>query len=149
MSNSVLRRGRSLLPEAFGVAGRDLDDLFDRLFTPNTNGSASQWVAPLAIWEQGDQFHLEVELPGVSDENVDVTFEKGHLKIAVVLEKSKDENRKYLHDERTYGSMTRVISVPDTVDHESITADLKTGILHVQLTKRPELMPKKIEIKTE
>jgi hypothetical protein len=48
---------------------------------------------------------------------------------------------------RGFGKVTRSVSLPDTVDPSTITAELTNGVLHVTITKRPESQPKKIEVK--
>ncbi len=159
MSSSLSRQARSLLPGAFGVAGREMDDLFDRLFQGENGCTSSRLAAPMSVWEEGEHFHVEVELPGFSQDAIDVTFDKGTLSIsgsrelpgkkeAAEGDQAESPRRKYLHNERSYGSFTRNISVPDGVDADSISAQFDAGVLHISLTKKPEVMPKKIEIKS-
>lgn len=138
---------RSLGPN-FGTASREMDDLFNRLFHTNGDSASRQWMSPVSIWEEGDRFHLELEAPGVSADNIDLTFEDGRLKVSVQRMQSDDDSRKYLHNERYWGEFTRTISIPESVDPESIEADYTHGVLHVQFAKRPEVMPRKIEITT-
>ncbi len=144
--NSAL--SRSLGPSTFGVASREMDDLFDRLFHTNGNGNAARaWMPPLTAWEQGEYYYLELDLPGFRDEEIDVTFEEGRLKISASRARDDAEGRNYLHDERWWGEVTRMIAIPDSVDAESIQASYDHGVLRLQCAKRPEVMPKKIEIK--
>lgn len=147
MSNSACRQTRSLLPGAFGFAGREMDELFDRLFT-SENGPGPSVPAPMTIWEENDEFHVEVEMPGVAEDSVDVTFDKGKLTVSARRDAPESEQRKYFLSERRYGELSRVISVPDEVDPESISATFTSGLLHVTLAKRPSELPRKIEIKT-
>ncbi|HBE72033.1 MAG TPA: heat-shock protein Hsp20 [Planctomycetaceae bacterium] len=147
MSNSTCRQTRSLLPGAFGFAGRDMDELFDRLFT-SENGASQSVPAPMTIWEEADQFHVEVEMPGVAEDSVDVTFDKGKLSISARRDAPESNDRKYFLSERRYGELSRVVSVPDEVDPESISATFANGLLNVTLAKRPSELPRKIEIKT-
>ena len=146
--NSTL--SRSLGPSVIGVAGREMEDLFDRLFATNGNGhTARKWVPPISVREEGEHYHLEMDLPGFAGNDIDMTFEESRLKISAKRTRDNTDDRKYLHDERSWGEITRLISVPDSVDPESIQASYEGGVLHVQLAKRPEVMPKKIEIKTK
>lgn len=146
MSNSVTRHSRSLLPGAFGFAGREMDDLFDRLFT-GENGPCRRMTAPVAIWEEEEQFHIEFELPGLTDDNVDVTYDKGKLTVVASRQSPSSDERKYLVNERSFGEVTRTIAVPDEVDPETIEASFANGILSVALAKRPSELPKKIAVK--
>jgi HSP20 family protein len=61
-------------------------------------------------------------------------------------EEHKEEGERYYATERTYGSFARSFSLPDTVDGEHVSADLKEGVLTVNLPKRPEAQPKKISV---
>lgn len=147
MSNPVTRHSRSLLPGALGFAGREMDDLFDRLFT-SENGPYNRIAAPAAIWEEADQFHVEFELPGLTEDNVDVTYDKGKLTVVARRESPGSDERKYVVNERSFGEVTRIIAVPDEVDPETIEANFANGILGITLAKRPSELPKKIAVKS-
>ncbi|GAB5402724.1 MAG: Hsp20/alpha crystallin family protein [Aureliella sp.] len=125
-----------------------MDDLFDRLFT-GENNHHDHVSAPTAIWEEADHFHIEMELPGISEDNVEVTFEKGQLTIAANREAADSTDRKYLVNERSFGKVMRTISVSDEVDPDSIEASFTSGLLHVTLAKRPSELPKKIQVKAQ
>ena len=104
------------------------------------------WHAPASIWEAENTFHIELDAPGVAKEDVELTFDKGTLQIT--LERKLPEgDRTNWHNERGFGKVTRSVSLPDTVDPSTITAELTNGVLHVTITKRPESQPKKIEVK--
>jgi HSP20 family protein len=49
-------------------------------------------------------------------------------------------------DERRYGKVTRTVTLPESIDPESIAGKLTDGVLHVTVAKRPEAQPKRIEI---
>jgi HSP20 family protein len=132
------------LPKSFESVQRDMDTLFDQFFG---NGRTAQaWYAPASLWEDEERFHIELEVPGVEHDGVDLTFEKGVLKITAER-KPSDEKRKYWHQERRYGRVERFVSLPESVDPESIEAELRSGVLHVTLAKKPESQPKKINVK--
>ncbi len=136
-------------PRGRSFPGREMDELFDRLFSPTNAGNATRkWVAPSAIWEEGEDYHIEVELPGVKREALGLTLEDGQLSITAQRDEPTGD-RKYLHNERRTGEMTRVITVPDFVDPDSISADYADGLLHIVLSKRPEVLPKKIDINVQ
>jgi HSP20 family protein len=78
---------------------------------------------------------------------LELTLEKNVLKIGAVR-KAPEGDRTYWHNERGYGRVERTVNLPETVDGESIDAQLKDGILTVKLQKRPESLPKRIEIKS-
>lgn len=129
---------------------REMDQLFDHFFgngNGNGNGSAAAQVfAPASLWEEEGRWCVEVDLPGVKQEDIDITLEKNSLKLTAER-RAPQEERKFWHQERTYGTIERLITLPETVDPNSIEAELKEGVLRLYLAKRPELQPKKIQIK--
>lgn len=98
------------------------------------------------MWEDAGAYHVELDVPGVTRENVDVTFEKGTLRITTERI-APEEQRSGLVDERRYGKVTRTVTLPESIDPESIAAELTSGVLHVTVNKKPEAQPKRIEIK--
>jgi HSP20 family protein len=132
----------------FGSVQREMDQLFDHFFGPNNGGSnvASRWLAPAAMWEEEGHFHVELEIPGVKSEDVDITFEDQALRVKATR-KPVETERKYWHNERAYGEVTRVVNLPETADPDSIEAQLADGVLHLSIAKRPETQPKKISVK--
>ena len=140
---------RWMANQSLGGVQREMDQLLETFFGSANGGSsvASRWAAPAAMWEEAGKFHVEIELPGVKSEDLDITFEENALRVKATRNVATTE-RKYLHNERTYGEVARVISLPDTVDPDSIEANLSEGVLHLAIAKRPETQPKKIVVKT-
>jgi HSP20 family protein len=139
--STTLQKNR--LGQLFPGTLPEFDNLFNHLFRAEEVG---MWRAPASIWEGEDTFHLELDAPGVSKEDVELTFDKGALQVTLER-KAPEGERKYWHNERGYGKITRSVSLPDTVDPNSIAAELTNGVLHVTIAKRPETQPKKIEVK--
>lgn len=150
MSQTVSRpRWVAGLPRTFGGVQREMDQLLDNFFGHANGGSsfAPRLLAPAAMWEAEGKFYVDLELPGVKSEDIDITFENQGLHVKAVR-KPADAERKYWHNERAYGEVTRVINLPDTVDPDSIEAALAEGVLHLSIAKRPETQPKKINVKS-
>jgi len=138
---STLQKNR--VGQLFHGSLPEFDNLFNHFFRAEEVG---MWRAPASIWEADNTFHLELDAPGVAKENVDLTFDKGTLQ--VTLERKLPEgDRTNWHNERGYGKVTRSVSLPDTVNPDSITAELTNGVLHVTIAKNPELQPKRIDVK--
>jgi len=127
-----------------------MDQLFDHFFGGVNGGgngeTATGIFAPASLWEEEGRWCVEVDLPGVKQEDIDVTLEKSALKLTAER-RVPQEDRKFWHQERTYGKIERLITLPETVDPEAIEAELKDGVLRLYLAKRPELQPKKIQVK--
>ena len=143
MVGTLKPRWSVMFPKPFEAMTSEMEQLFDNAF----NGNARGWSAPASLWEEEGRWCVEVDLPGVKLENVDVTLEKNSLRISA--ERTPiDENRKFWHQERAFGHIDRLITLPETVDPEGIEAELKDGVLRLNLTKRPESQPRKISVKT-
>lgn len=136
-------RLQKLFPE--GV--REFDTLLNQVFGGSAiRPLASVWRSPLSVWEADNTLHVEVDLPGVKREDVEITFEKGELTITAER-KTHTENPVHLHNERTYGKVSRSVTLPDTVDPNTIEAALTDGVLRVSIQKLPEAQPRKIEVR--
>ena len=140
MTNTLQKnRLNHLLPAGFP----EFDSLFNH-FVSSDQGTT--WRAPASIWEADSVIHLELDAPGVKQDDVAVTFDKGALQIS--LERNAPESeRTNWHNERGYGKVSRTFGLPETVDPNTITAELTSGVLHVTITKLPEAQPKKIDVK--
>jgi HSP20 family protein len=124
----------------------DFDSFFGQVLGPEGLQAVTGWRAPASIWEANDQFHVELDVPGVALEDIELTVDKGTLKISVER-KEPDRERKYWHNERSFGQVTRSLSLPESADSDAITADLNAGVLHVIVAKVPEAQPKRIDVK--
>jgi HSP20 family protein len=140
----VLRNNSGLAPVAAGPINR-LDSLFDRVFGDDGAFLGQAWSGmPLAMWQDDDHFYVEVELPGVSDGDVEITVHNGMLSIRG--ERKPAEGRRYLYNARSYGRFERVITLPEAVQADDVQATLKDGILSLTLPKSPEAKPRKIAL---
>jgi HSP20 family protein len=147
MNATLKPRWSVAFPRQLDSMSREMDQVFEHFFG-NGNGAerASGWSAPASLWEEEGRWCIEVDLPGVKLENVDITLEKNALRLTAERH-GPEEDRKFYHQERAYGRSERMITLPETVDPEGIEAELKDGVLRISLAKKPELQPKKIQVK--
>ena len=136
-------RLREFMP---GNWGGQFDNLVDQFFGPMSARGIQAYFVPASVWEDSDSYHVEMDVPGVLRENVDLTYEKGTLRITTERS-APNEQRSGLVDERRYGKVTRTVTLPESIDPDSILAVLNDGVLHVTVAKKPEAQPKRIEIK--
>ncbi len=120
----------------------DFEGALDRAFGAYLGG-----YYPAEIWEDGENVYVEVELPGLKIEDVNLSFEDGILRIEG--EKKEVQRDQQVHlSERRYGKFVRTFHLPNVIDAENIQAKFVDGILSITCAKRPEVKPKKIEIKS-
>ena len=110
------------------------------------------WVAMPAmdLVERHEAFEMTAELPGLDEKNIEVNVANGVLTVKGQKEEDKVEKKEDFHlRERRFGSFSRSVRVPDTVDADKIEASFKNGVLKVTLPKKPEAQKpvKKIEVK--
>lgn len=145
---AVLRTYFPLLPESGRPFGR-VDSWFDRMFGENGEGFRSATAAgnfAVSVWGDDDHLHVEAELPGVSDKDVDITVYDGVLTIRA--ERRPEEGRAYLYNGRSFGRFERSIVLPEAVDGDNVEAMLNSGVLRIDLPKHPAARPRKITLKT-
>jgi HSP20 family protein len=132
---------------------RSLQDEMTRLFSGvagdggNEELTTGNWFPKVDIFEDKDHLFLEAELPGMTKDDFDLSFENNvlTLKGERKFEKKADEGN-YHRVERSYGTFTRSFTLPQTVTPEGAKADFENGILHVTLPKREEVKARKIQI---
>lgn len=127
-----------------------LDRLFGETLERGTRGDFDfgSWMPPVDLWEENDKLVLEMELPGLKKDDVEISLENNVLTIKGERKFEKEEKKENFHKiERSYGKFSRSFSLPTTVKPDGIDASLKDGILIVSLPFAEEAKPKKISIK--
>jgi HSP20 family protein len=141
----VLWNDPVLAPMTGGPINR-LASLFDRGLGAGIPFSEAGIGVPMAMWEDDDHIYVEAELPGLIDQDMDITVHDG--KLFIRGERKPEEGRTYLYNGRIFGWFERVITLPGCVATDDVRADLKDGLLSLALPKSPEAKPKKITLKT-
>jgi len=101
------------------------------------------------LTEEGDNFYVRAELPGVKPESLDISVIEGKLLIRGERKiEEEDQQTSYHRREREGGFFRRTISLPLKVDSEKVSANIKNGVLTITLSKSEETKPRKITVKT-
>lgn len=121
-----------------GFFGRPTASFFPTRFA--TLPSAAGFIAPhMDVRETDTALVIEAELPGLAEKDVDLTIADGVLTIkGEKTFEQKDERENYHMAERRYGSFSRALRLPDSVDAEKVAATFEKGVLTVTMPKRPE-----------
>jgi len=120
---------------------------FDDFFTaPTLSGST---LPAVDIRETESDYLMEVELPGLTEKDVEVKLDNNLLTISSALKEETKEEKKngYVLRERRAARFSRSFVLPETVDREKIGAEFKNGVLHLAFPKVPAAKPKTIEVK--
>jgi HSP20 family molecular chaperone IbpA len=100
------------------------------------------------VYETGQAYILEVDLPGVTQESLDISLEKEVLTIKGAREVASYEGYKREYGEYGVGRYERSFSLGEGVEHDKIEAKLENGVLAVTLPKAEEAVARRIEIKS-
>ncbi|MFH0899350.1 MAG: Hsp20/alpha crystallin family protein [Pseudomonadota bacterium] len=102
----------------------------------------------MEVRETKDSFFFRADLPGVKEEDLDISATGNRLTISGRREAdTPEESESYYCCERPYGSFTRSFTLPEGIDLDDTKAELRDGILTVVVPKKPEVQARKIAIK--
>ena len=113
------------------------------------NGGTTQqsWVPPVDVWETENELVYAFDLPGVSEDDLNIEYEDGMLTLTATRERTLERSDdRFFRFERRFGTFTRSIGVPQGVDESKISADFKDGVLEIHVAKPEEVKPRKITI---
>jgi HSP20 family protein len=135
---------------------QDFDRIFDRFFKhPVSTAAGTETlmavVPPIETWVDAEdkEFHLTMPLPGLKPEEININLQGNRLTFSGEQKEEQDKKRKdYLQREFSYGHFQRTITLPDGVEGEKLTAELKDGILEIIAPIAAAALPRKVEIKT-
>jgi HSP20 family protein len=105
------------------------------------------WSPPVDILERGSEVVLKVDLPEVSQEEIDIRVEGSTLIIQGerrLIKDAPEEN--YIQIERPYGTFRRTFNIPRMIQQGEIKASYKDGVLRIVLPRKQETQPKQIVV---
>ena len=149
-----------------------MDDIFENfrremesMFSPLLPYSLSDWRIPIGLEviggervplcdmiDKGDKYQIQVEVPGIEREKINVKATKNSLEITgEQSETTEDKGKNYVYNERSYRSFSRRIPIQEEIVPPKVTAKMSNGILFVDLPKTTPTKPSeevtKVEIK--
>jgi HSP20 family molecular chaperone IbpA len=99
------------------------------------------------IYEVEDQIVIVADVPGVTEDSVEITLEKNVLTINAYVDPAEMSNYSLLHAEYEIGDYQRSFKLSDEIDREKIEATIKDGVLHLYLPKSTAARTRKIDVK--
>ena len=134
----------------------EMDRLLMGVFGPAADGflpAMFRSQPAVNVWEQDDALKIEMELPGVKREQIDISATADELSIKVNCPESAkcpeaaEENVKYHRRERPIGAFSRALRLPVEVDADRVEAELHDGVLTITLPKAAPAKRKRVEVK--
>jgi len=122
---------------------RDFDRLTQQLLG-STNRPA---VMPMDAWREGESFVIELDVPGVSPETIDIDVERNVLTVRAERV-PRNGDWEMLASERAKGAFSRQLVLGDNLDLDRIEADYDAGVLRLVVPVAEKAKPRKIEIGT-
>ena len=112
---------------------RDLLAIQQRLdrFAPAPSG----WIPPIDVHETADEYVITAELPGLGRDDVEIQVLEGRIQISGQRRERNVPCEQYHRVERGHGRFSRGFMLPEPIDVEAVSADLKDGVLTVTLPK--------------
>ena len=131
-------------PATLDELRREFDGAFSSFSQDSRNSDRSR--VPMALWEADDRIVLEFEVPGVSQENLDVQYEAGVLTVSA-NRIAPEQPGTLKHNEHSHGEFLRRVHLDESLDPTSIEADLQNGVLTLSIRRRVEAQPVKVTVR--
>ena len=138
----------------------DLRHSFDQIFDRMLRGSSSTGdrevrtfvaIPPIEVWVDNNEkkYHLSIALPGMDPKDLQIDLQGNNLTVSGE-HKSEAEKKgaNYLEREFSLGRFERLITLPEGIDTEKISAEYNNGVLEISAPLNASALPKRIEIKT-
>ncbi len=118
--------------------------------TMESDRERSSWVPRVDVLEKNGDLVLRVEVPGVTEKDIDLKIDGSRLTISGEKKQIGMDESSNLHlSEIRYGEFTRTFALPDNVDPERVSAKFKNGILSITLPPKPESRPRTIKVNAQ
>jgi HSP20 family protein len=128
----------------------DMNRLFDSFFESRApNAPSRRWIPAMDLVETEDHLVLRGDLPGMTEDDVDIEIKDGVLTVSGERKTDHEEKGEGYHRvERSFGSFSRSLSLPQGVDPGKVEAKFDNGVLEVRIPKPAEAKPTRVEIGT-
>lgn len=124
-----------------------INKVFNDLLPSSEVDSTSRWIPAIDVFEREGNIEIELEAPGIKEEDLKIKIEDGMLIISGERKFEKEDKKEnYYRMERSYGSFSRSFSLPDNIERDKIAAKYENGLLKISLPKKAESQPKEIPV---
>jgi HSP20 family protein len=142
----IMRWGLARMNDADYALSTVFDDFF-RMVPADLMGS--EVFPKLDVHEDDKAVHVKAEIPGLEEKDLNVTLKENMLTISGEKKEEKteeDKKQNYYYCERSFGTFSRTIVLPEGIKADAVRANYKNGILDIELPKGEAAQPKKINI---
>lgn len=127
---------------------QELDELLGRWRMPGAGirSVARNTFPPVNVGVTADQVDVYLFAPGLDPKQLDVTVQNNLLTVSGERELQLPEDATFYRRERPDGAFRRVVTLPEDVDPDKVSAAYKEGILHVTVQRQESSRPRRVEI---
>jgi HSP20 family protein len=115
----------------------------DRLTAPLANARS---FMPMDAYRDGDQFVIQLDVPGADPDSVDLTVERNVLTVSATRSRQAGEGLQVVASERPQGQFSRQVFLGETLDADTIEARYDQGVLTVTIPVVEQAKPRKVQI---
>lgn len=127
----------------------EMDRLLTGVFGPAADGflpAIFRGQPAVNVWEINDALKVEMELPGIKSDQLDIAVAGDELTVKVNCPEADAKGVAYHRRERPVGSFGRTLRLPVEIDADRVEADLRDGVLTITLPKAESAKPRKIKV---
>ena len=142
----VVRFGRT--PDLSSEMTRLFSTFFDTPTGRDSNGGTiRRWIPAMDIVEAGEHYIIKADLPGMTEADVNIEITDNVLTISGERKAELEEKHEgFYRVERTSGSFSRALTLPEGLDPEAVTATFANGVLEVRFPKPIQAAPHRVQI---
>lgn len=128
-----------------------INRMFDQadtdVFARSEELGGGMFTPAVDVKEDAEAYTVQIEVPGVSEENLNITLQENVLSIRGTKEQKTEHSQgQYRRVERSYGAFARSLALPRNVMAEQVTANLEDGVLEIRLPKQEAAKPRQISV---
>ncbi len=128
---------------------RQLQSQMNRMFETDSRSDRNGSWPPVNMWLGDDSVVVTAEMPGVAQDDIDLTVRENTLTIAGKRNRATDDEDAAWHRrERPSGEFSRSVRLPLRVDPDKVKARAKNGILEIEMGRPDAERPRKIKVKS-
>lgn len=127
---------------------RAFKDLTQDFFTPEVTKKEAEFLPRVEVYENEAYYAFSFDVPGFQREDLKIDIDGDRLIVSGVRKKEfQEESTQSFYTEKTYGTFTRTLKLPEDVSHEEVEAELKSGVLNLKVKKLAQKAKRTVEIK--
>jgi HSP20 family protein len=147
MFGTLNTSGAGLLDE-FRRMEREMNQLFGGSPWPNSIRAVARGTyPPINIGSTAEQVEVYLFAAGLDPETLDISIQQNLLTVAGDRKLQLEKDADYYRKERYDGGFRRVVTLPEDVDPDQVTAGYRDGVLHVTIKRRESTRPRQIKVK--